>query len=543
MTNLPAHSVKIVTLPGLREKGDVSDWLDAGGTKEKLLEIVNNTPVEEPVVYHTETTTPDEDDSEKKTSDAAKMIEMFDAAELFHTPHHELCACLLINNVWHTLLLNGKDIKIWLAREFYNTHGRSPGSEAISEALRYAEAKAKFDSSEQPLFIRIAPHESEIYIDLGNNERAAVRISNEGWELVVGKLPIYFRRPNGYRALPLPQSGGQLGLLRPFVNVQEEAHWRLLIGWLVGALYPEGPYPILALYGEQGSAKSTLARLLRLLLDPNSAPLRTFSKDTRDLMITATNSRVMAYDNLSYLKSEQSDALCRISTGGGFATRTLYENSEETIFDATRPIILNGIPEVTTKPDLADRAIALRLSRIAPEDRKTEREIWAEFEKVQPLILGALLDVLVVSLRNLPITKLPEHPRMADFASRVVAAEEYLGWPQGDFLADYESNREEINETVIESSPLAQKIIELISNGWQWHGTAADLLNELNSQLDEAIKRLHIWPKTANRLGSELRRLAPVLQGQSVLLEFEREPGGQRNRFIRIEKEITAEDL
>lgn len=43
-----ASDVRIVRLPGLPLKGDVSDWLDAGGTVEELLEIVGHSPSWEP---------------------------------------------------------------------------------------------------------------------------------------------------------------------------------------------------------------------------------------------------------------------------------------------------------------------------------------------------------------------------------------------------------------------------------------------------------------------------------------------------------------
>lgn len=40
-----AKSIKVVSLPGLPAKGDVTDWLDAGRTKEELLRIVAETPL------------------------------------------------------------------------------------------------------------------------------------------------------------------------------------------------------------------------------------------------------------------------------------------------------------------------------------------------------------------------------------------------------------------------------------------------------------------------------------------------------------------
>jgi hypothetical protein len=150
-------------------------------------------------------------------------------------------------------------------------------------------------------------------------------------------------------------------VLRRFVNVRSEEDWKLLVAWLIQAFRPTGPYPILILQGEQGSAKTTTARILRAITDPSSTPVRTVPRGEHDLMIAANNSWVVTIDNLSGLQPWLSDALCRLSTGGGFGTRTLYENDEETLFDAMRPIILNGITDIATRPDLLDRAIILTL--------------------------------------------------------------------------------------------------------------------------------------------------------------------------------------
>ena len=78
---------------------------------------------------------------------------------------------------------------------------------------------------------------------------------------------------------------------------------------------------VLVLHGEQGAAKSTTARVLRRLCDPNTAPLRAAPRGVRDLMIAATNSWPFCFDNLEHLPPWISNALCRLATGGGFATR------------------------------------------------------------------------------------------------------------------------------------------------------------------------------------------------------------------------------
>src|SRR4029450_13413809 len=98
----------------------------------------------------------------------------------------------------------------------------------------------------------------------------------------------------------------------------------------------------------QGSAKSSLVRVFRSLIDPNTAALRTTPRDERDLVIAATNGWVIAVEDLSPLPDWLSDAVCCLATGTGFATRELYTDAEEAIFAAQRPIVMNGIEEVTT---------------------------------------------------------------------------------------------------------------------------------------------------------------------------------------------------
>jgi hypothetical protein len=109
-------------------------------------------------------------------------------------------------------------------------------------------------------------------------------------------------------------------------------------------------------------------------LPPNVAADR---REDRDLFIAASNGHVLAFDNVSGLPAWISDTLCRLATGGGFAVRQLYSDQDEVLFDAARPVILNGIEDIVTRPDLADRALFLTLEPIAEERRRPEQELWA----------------------------------------------------------------------------------------------------------------------------------------------------------------------
>lgn len=318
-------------------------------------------------------------------------------ADLFHDVNHTTYAHV----DGATYPINSRDFGLWLRGEYYRIMAKGPNDPVIKDAVGVIESHAIFKGPELPVFVRIGEHEGIIYVDLADGGRA-VEIAPDGWR-VVENPPVKFLRRRGMLPLPLPERGGDISLLSDFLNLPDDGGqaFRLIVSWLAAALRPTGPYPILALTGPQGSAKSTAARVLRLLVDPSSAPLRGEPKDLVDLMISAQNSWIMCYDHLSKLPSWLSDGLCRLATGGGFSTRKLYTNGEEFLFEATRPVILTGINSVASSHDLADRQIIIDLPIIGDQDRKAEKSFWQRFEAARLKLLGALFDGVVVALRRI----------------------------------------------------------------------------------------------------------------------------------------------
>jgi len=364
-------------------------------------------------------------------SQASLLVELAESVELFTTPLGEAYGRIPVGGHWETWPLRAKVFRHWLARCFYQCYGHTAHSQAMLDALATIEGHALYDSDVAEVHVRIGADGDVLYLDLADDGWRAVQISRDGWQ-VVADSTVRFRRSAGMLPLPEPVRGGDLERLQANVNVGDD-DWQLLVAWLIGALRPVGPYPVLCLHGEQGSAKSTTAALLRALIDPNEAMLRAEPRDGRDLMIAARNCWIIALDNLSRLPDWLSDALCRLATRGGYATRTLYTDVDETIVSAQRPILLNGIEELATRGDLLDRAIVCYLPRI--ENYRPEEELWQRFEEARPAILGGLLDAVVCALQHEHDVRLEHVPRMADFARWVTAAEPELGWQPGSFLA------------------------------------------------------------------------------------------------------------
>ena len=271
---------------------------------------------------------------------------------------------------------------------------------------------------------------------------------------------------------------------------------------------------------------------MRDLVDPNTASLRALPREDRDLFIAATNAHVLAFDNVSGLAPWIFDTFCRLATGGGFAVRQLYTDRDEVLFDAARPVIVNGIDDIVTRPDLADRAIFLTLEPISEERRRPEAELWAAFEVERPAILGALLDAVVEGLKNLPHTKLQKLPRMADFALWATACAAAL-WSADTFLAAYSGNRDDAVESVIDADPIAAAICTAMSTRTVWTQTATELLGVLAKIAGERAVNSKTWPANPRALACRLRRAATFLRKMGIEIEFERE-GKARTRIIRI---------
>lgn len=461
------------------------------------------------------------------------LVQLAADLTLFHTPDSEPYALLPVGDHREVWALKVKQTRHLLSHRYYAAYEKAPGAQAMQDALAVLSARAIFDGETHPVHVRLAEHEGRIYLDLADDRWRVVEVGPDGWRVLASTdCPVRFRRPKGMLPLPIPEPGGTLALLRPYVNAADNRTWMFVVAWLVAALRGRGPYWVLAVAGEQGAAKSSLLRALRLLLDPNIAPIRRLPRDGRDLMIGATNSLTQMFDNVSEIPETLADDLCRLATGGGMSTRQLYADDEETLFDAMRPIALNGIVDVVARPDLADRALPTLLERIPEEARRDERTLWNDFEQARPLILGALLDAVATGLRNLSTTRLDKLPRMADAALWIAAAEPALGWEPGAFMAAYTESRALTANIALDDSPLARAVIVFMEERGAWRGSASALLAALNEKRDERERKADGWPKRPNGLAGMLRRIAPNLRTVEIEAWFTERKG---TRIIHLE--------
>lgn len=405
-----------------------------------------------------------------------------------------------------------------LAHWFRLRHGRVPSRSAVTNALDAIEGRALGDlelpeRDPQPRVARAG--ESKIVVDLIDGSGRAAVITPRSVELVAAPAStrVCFARTSAMGELPLPDLDVDPhdvpGLLSALLNMTDDAI-RMTVGWLVAALIPDIAHPVLVLRGEQGTAKSTAARILTRIIDPGPAPLRQPPKDVDAWTTSASASWVVCLDNVSRMSAEVSDALCRAVTGDGLVKRRLYSDNDSFVITMRRAIIMTTIEAGAARGDLAERSLVVPLLPIG-EMRVSERDIEAGFQEAHPQLLGGLMRLCSLVLGELPRTRLAHAPRMADFAQVLAALDTVLGW-DGAALGSYLAMLESSHLDVIEGNPVAQHLLAYLEDAGEWSGSAGDLLAALEARFGDT-SRPSDWPKNARGLTSQLTRLNPALRG------------------------------
>lgn len=379
--------------------------------------------------------------------------------EFFHSASGETFASDKINGHVETWAIKSQEFKRILRNRWWKAgRGAMPNS-VLTDLINEFDARAQFDGPKRRVFLRVGTSATDeitdVYIDLCNRQWEVVHINANGWS-VVNDAPVRFIRRQGMLPLPVPitTEDGLQKLDRLFAHLDADGQ-ALCKCFLVGCLNPRGPYPLLLIAGEQGTGKSTVSRIIRALIDPSLAPTTTAPSSERDLQIAASKSWLQAYENISKINQSNSDALCRLATGGGLRTRKLYTDDEETIFNTMRPILINSVDDaLISSGDLADRSLVVHSASIPDNERKTEAAILHDFESAKAEVFGALCSAVSVALANQNTVNVSELPRMADFAKWCIAGETGLGLQPEAFLQAYNRTRQTVALDALEASPL-----------------------------------------------------------------------------------------
>jgi hypothetical protein len=420
------------------------------------------------------------------------------------------------------MVLTGPQFENWLRHQFYLEKKTFTPATALRNCLSTLEADAHFRSSaRREVYLRVAKLGDSVFLDLADPESRIIEVTASGWR-IARDAPVRFRRSPHMAALPLPLPGGSIDQLRRFVNASDGG-FTLFVCALVDALIEGHPHPVIFLAGEEGTTKTTLAKVARALTDPNSGPAKSLPGTRRDLFVDVQNSYAVCYDNLSALSRSLSDAICMVSTGSAYSTRKNYTDSDLVVLGGqARPVMLTGLRNVISRPDLADRTIILPLDYVDPRRRMTEAEFEEQFALERPLIIGALLDLVAHALKNMPDVRPALLPRMADFA-RIATACESGFTETGSFAKAYAASTAEATLTVAAEQPsgVVFAVLSFMETRSSWEGTATQLLDLLttNDRTEERVAKAKTWPKDYRTFGVALAESASTLRRMGVVVK------------------------
>jgi putative DNA primase/helicase len=529
-----AASVRVVSPPDFSAEGwDAADAEAEGWAADRVAALIDRAP---PKANRPEQA-PEPGERKRRETRSDALMAALDGLDLWHDADHTAYATIEIAGHGENWPLKSQAFKRWLANLSRLKTGQVLSSSTLDDVIRTLEAIAINECPRRTACLRTGRCGEHLYLDLCDDAWRAVEITAHGWR-VIERPPVKFIRTPAMRPLPEPEAGEGIEIFRDLVNVKDDDSFKLVVAFMVAALRDRGPYPVLVVNGEQGTGKSVFSRMVRGLIDPSAAPIRAAPKDDRDLIVSAMNSKVLAFDNLSSVPNWLSDALCRIATGGGFATRMLHTDRDEVICEVQSPVILNGIPSLTDRADLADRALNVHLRVIPESGRRPEDALWEDYHQRQPLILGALLDAVSAGLRNVARVKLDRLPRMADFMKWITASESGLGWEAGAFVAAYNRNRADVADGAFEADAVAVAVRDFMRAGTEqvWTGTATELLGRLAAHASDTIRKSRAWPATASGLGNRLDRAAPLLRAKGFVID-------RRKSDARLISIIAPEDM
>jgi hypothetical protein len=441
-------------------------------------------------------------------------------------------------NVGQLLDKTGGEFSRHVIAEWNNTHENTVSNYYTSMLVDWLMGESAA-AIKQPVGLRALDVPADlgrprtVVIDLGNDGGNVVSITAAGWQLNQ-RGPAVFRRTPSMRAIPAPlplphapndnvetraATAAQYldNALAELINVDVQQR-HLIIGWLA-AVYLGISRPILWLGGEQGTGKSTAARMFARLVDPvGEDGLRQPPTDAADALPLINSAYVGAFDNVGGVQNWFSNLLSSVVTGTDITKRALFYNADTVLmFNLRKAIIVTSIADNGGQPDMLSRVLPVNLNYVPDLERRNELDLFERFEDARPTMLAAICDLVALAIAH-ETTAAPSlaHTRFVPFDNTLHEIDAVTGWTTA---ADYLELTRQVQADVTGGEPLAVAILELLeanalSGQTQWRGTAAELLLAVKTYRPDDDARG--WPANAKSLGRRLNIISPSLRAHNI---------------------------
>jgi len=370
---------------------------------------------------------------------------------------------------------------------------------------------------------RVGHYQGDIYYDLG--KPGVIKISKKKIELVEDP-EILFRTSPLTGSLPMPDFSAPNAAKRiiKYINVKDEDRV-LALSWVMSLFMPRGTYPIFAISGKQGSAKSTTLEMMKKILDPSEVPMISMPKTEEALFIASRSYKMMPIDNVSKIGSNMSDAMCLIASKGSYATRTHYTNTGLTVLEGHSLMSLNGIGMEISKPDLLSRTLMIEAPPLDGKHVSTE-QLLAGFNKDHPQILGSILQGVQVALKRYDKVTAHGTHRMADLINWSIAWAPFFGFKEKLIEKRLLNNWKKGQQHGLAADRFSTPFIDFIKKQKKWKGTTTELLADLEKYAEAADLGVNFWPSSAVGLGKRLAMYQDALKERGVLISYGRDKNG-----------------
>lgn len=520
--------------PGVPATWDAHDALTSGYDEVQTNRLIASAVAADQAVKGSWTGDTDDRDGlprRRRTPQRDELLSYIQECELWHDDANKAYATFVCDGHREHAPIRSSRFRNWLTLRYVEQKQSAPSKSAMEECLSAAEAIAVGKGRQYAAFIRVAEHQGRVYVDICDERWRAIECSKNGW-VVIEDPPVKFVRRDGMLALPIPQPVTEqlsgIAELRGFISNLSQEHFILVVVWLMSCFKDTGTFPILMIHGESGSGKTLLTRLLMDLVDPRDERALSVPKDDRALIVFAKQTWLIGFENISHISPWFSDGLCRLASGDSFTAVKLYSDDELAIHKAKRPVVVNGIPRLAEREDLASRVLSVNLSPFT-DDRLTESEVLGRWQNARPRILAGLLDGICCALRIVDAVDLSEQPRLVGALKWGIAAEANFGFEDGEIADAYCNNSKESVQVAFEADIVAIVVASFIrsSTSRAWEGSPSQLFEQLNQHASETQRRLKSWPVSPAGLTNRIDRAAPLLRAQGIHVERRRAHGGR----------------